>query len=98
MLRGVPVSVDDAVRSGGSWTAARMPNRSALQVHLLAVAERVAAFRAARAGRVEMVVVACLQNLTADEAVAVGALHPKLLLVVLLAVRHAVPVAVSIFF
>lgn len=97
MLRSFPVSVDNTVRSGGSWTAARMPDRGALQVHLLSVAERVAAFCATRTGRVEMMVVTRLQNFTADKAVAVGALNPELLLVVLLAVRHAVPVAKRIF-
>lgn len=86
------MSVYDAVGSGGSWTTARMPNRGALQVHLLAVAERVAAFRATRAGRVEMMIVTCLQDLSADETVAIGALHSELLLVILLAVRHTVPV------
>lgn len=62
MLRGVSiVSVHDTIRSGGgSWTAARVPYGGTLQVHFLPVAERVAAFRAACAGRMEMMVVAGL--------------------------------------
>jgi len=62
MLRGmsVPVSVYDAIGSGGSWTAARVPYSGALQIHLLPVAEWIAAFRAACAGRMEMMVVAGL--------------------------------------
>lgn len=93
MLRGmgIPVSVHDTVGPGGSRAAARMPNGSALQVHLFPIAERVAAFRATRARRVEMMVVAGLQDLAADVAIAVRALYPKLLLIILLAVRHAVP-------
>lgn len=98
MLRGVdvPVSVHDAVRSGGSRTATRVPYSRALQIHLLPVAERIAAFRAACAGRVEMMVVTGLQDLAADVTIAVGALHPELLLVILLAVRHAVSVGARI--
>lgn len=84
------VSIHDAVRSGGSWTAAWMPYGGTLQVHFLAVAERVAAFRATCASRMEMVVVASLQNLAADIAITVGALNSKLLLIIFFAVRHAV--------
>jgi len=40
----------------------------------------------------EMMVVASLQDLTTDIAVAVGAFYSELLLVILLAVRHAVPI------
>lgn len=87
------MSVDDTVGSGRSRTAARMPNGGALQVHLLPVAERVTAFRATRARRMEMMIVTGLQDLAADVAIAVSTLHPELLLVVLLAVRHAVPIA-----
>jgi len=40
----------------------------------------------------EMMVVAGLQNLAANVTVAIGALYSKLLLVIFLAVRHAVSV------
>lgn len=86
------MSVDDAIGPGGSWATAWVPYGGTLQVHFLPIAERVAAFRAARAGRMEMMVVAGLQNLAADVTVAIGALYPKLLLIILLAVRHAVSV------
>ena len=61
-----------------------------LQIHLLAVSERVSALGAACAGRVEVVVVAGLQHLAADVALAVGALDAELGLVVLLAERLAI--------
>lgn len=63
-----------------------MPDRRALEVHLLAVAEGIAALGAAGAGRVEVMVVAGLEDFSADVALAVGALHAERLLVVLLAV------------
>jgi len=69
-----------------------MPDGGSLQIHLFPVAEGIAAFRATRARRMEMMVVASLQDLTTDVAVAVGAFYSELLLVILLAVRHAVPV------
>lgn len=92
MLRGmgVPVSIHDAIGSGGSWTAAWVPYGSTLQVHFFPVAKRVAAFRTAGASRMEMMVIAGLQNLAADVTVAIGAFYSKLLLIILLAVRHAV--------
>lgn len=94
MLRGmgVPVSIHDAIGSGGSWTAAWVPYGSTLQVHFFPVAKRVAAFRTAGASRMEMMVIAGLQNLAADVTVAIGAFYSKLLLIILLAVRHAVSV------
>lgn len=51
--------VERVVRRG---PAARVPDGGALQEHLLAVAERVPALAAARARRVEMVVLARLQR------------------------------------
>jgi len=75
---------------GGTRTASWMPDGAALQVHLFAVAERIAALRAAGTGRMEVVVVARLEHLAADEATAVGALHPESLLIALLAVGHRV--------
>lgn len=69
--------------------AARVPDGRALQEHLLAVAERVAALGAARARGVEVVVVAGLQHLAGDVALAVGAAHAEQPLVVALAVRRA---------
>lgn len=70
--------------------AARVPDGGALQEHLLAVAEGVAALAAARARGVEVVVVAGLQHLARDVPLAVGAAHAVQPLVVALAVRHAV--------
>ena len=61
-----------------------------LQIHLLAIAERVAALGAPGAGRVEVVGVAGLQHLPTDVALAVGALDAVLGLVVLLAVWLAI--------
>lgn len=62
-----------------------------LQVHLLPVPEWVTTLGAPGTRRVEVVVIACLQHLPADEAVAVGTFHPKLGLVVLLAVGETIP-------
>lgn len=67
-----------------------MPNRRALQIHLFAVAEGVAALGTPGTGRVEVVVVSRLQDLAADVPLAVGALHAERLLIVLLAVGLAV--------
>lgn len=69
--------------------AARVPDGGALQEHFLAVAERVAALGAPRARGVEVVVVAGLQHLAGDVALAVGAAHAEQPLVVALAVRRA---------
>ena len=61
-------SVDEVVRVGvslwgvGSGPAAGVPDGGALQEHLLAVAERLAALGAACARRVEVVVVAGLES------------------------------------
>ena len=55
--------VDEVVRGVvgvWAWPTAGMPDGGALQEHLLAVAERLAALGAARARRVEVVVVAGL--------------------------------------
>jgi len=86
------VSVHDAVGSGRSRTATWMPDGGTLQIHLFSVAERIAAFRATCTRRMEMMIVASLQDLTTDIAVAVGAFYSELLLIILLAVRHAVSV------
>lgn len=86
----VLAAVQDGAVLRGAGPAARVPDGAALEVHLLAVAERVAALGAARARGVEVVVVAGLQHLARDVAAAVRALDAELLLVVLLAVRHAV--------
>ena len=64
-----------------------MPDRVALQVHLLTIAEGVAAFRAPGTSRMEVVVAPRLQHLTADVAVAVGTLDTVGLLVALFAER-----------
>lgn len=61
-----------------------------MQVHLLAVAERVAALGAAGAGWMEMVVVAGLQHFSAYVAIAIGTLDAEQLLIAFLAVRRAV--------
>ena len=54
------VAVDDETALPGTGAASRMPDGSALKVHLLPVAKGVATLGAARAGRVEVVVVARL--------------------------------------
>lgn len=77
-------------RLGGTGTATRMPNSAALQVHFLAIAKGIAALGAARTGWMEVMVVARLQHLAADETIAVGALHPEALLVALLAIRNRI--------
>lgn len=89
LAAGAPIQ-NRAQFSGWSGPAARMPDRAALQVHLLAIAERIATLCAARARRMKVVVLAGLQHLAANEAAAVGALDAKQLLVALLAVRYAV--------
>jgi hypothetical protein len=58
-LGGGPAEVERVV---GRGPAARVPDGGALQEHLLAVAERVAALGAARARRVEVVVLARLHH------------------------------------
>lgn len=55
--RDVSVAVG---RLAGARSATRMPNGRTLEVHLLAVAERIAAFRTAGARRVEVIIVAGL--------------------------------------
>lgn len=67
-----------------------MPNGSSLEIHLFAVAERIAALRAARARWMKVMVVTGLQDFSADVAFAVSAFHAVELLVVLLAIRLAV--------
>lgn len=67
-----------------------MPNRGALQIHLFAVAERVSALGTPGTGRVEVVVVTCLQNLAADVPLTISALDTERLLIILLAVGLAV--------
>ena len=58
-------AIDEEVRgvfgSGGAGPAPGMPDGGALQEHLLAVAERLAALGAAGARRVEVVVVSGLE-------------------------------------
>lgn len=67
-----------------------MPNRIPLQVHLLAIPERISTFSAPRTRRMEVVVATCLQHFSAYEAIAVGTFDTVRLLVALLAERHAV--------
>lgn len=81
---------DEAAVGGGAGPAARVPDRVALQVHLFAVAERVAALGAAGARRMEVVVAAGLQHLAADVSIAVGTFDTVRLLVALFAIRHSV--------
>jgi len=88
--RSASAAVQNYAGLGGTRTASRMPDGTALQVHLLAVAEGIAALCAAGTGRMEVVVVARLEHLAANEATAVGTLHPESLLVALLAVGHRV--------
>lgn len=99
MLRrvGLRVTVDDAVGGGGSWTAPRVPDGGSLQEHLLAIAEGIAALGATSARRVEVMVLAGLQDLAAYVPVAVRALNAELFLVVFLAIRHPVSVKLVIF-
>lgn len=67
-----------------------MPNCCSLQIHFFAVPERVAAFGAASARRMEVVVVAGLENLSTDVALAISALNSEGLLVILLTVGLAI--------
>lgn len=90
MAVGGTGAVDDESAIRGTWTAARMPDSVALQVHLLPIPKGIAAFRAAGARGMEVVVAACLQHLAADVSIAVGTLDTVRLLVALLAVRHTV--------
>jgi hypothetical protein len=75
------------VRAG---PAARVPGHLALQVHLLAGHERVAALGAARAARMEVVRLAGLQHLAGDVTFAVDASDAEQLLVVAFAVGAVV--------
>ena len=58
-------AVDEVVRGvlRGAGAAAGVPDGRALQEHLLAVAERLAALGAASAGRMKVVVIARLEHL-----------------------------------
>lgn len=92
MLRSVSftVTIDDAVRATGPWSATRMPYRGTLQVHLFPVPERITALGASRASRMKVMIITGLEDFAADVAVAVGALYAKLFLIILLAVRYPV--------
>lgn len=68
-----------------------LPHIHTLQIHLLSVSKWITTLGASGTRRVEVVVVTCLQHLAADVTFAVGTLYPKLGLVVLLAIREAVP-------
>jgi len=83
-------TIENGAVFGRAGPTPRMPNGATLQIHFLAVAKGVATFRASRARRVEMVVVASLQNLSAYESCAVRAFHAVLFLVVLLTKWHSV--------
>lgn len=67
-----------------------MPNRRALQIHFLAIAEWIAALRATGAGRVEVMVIAGLEHFAADVTLAISAFDAEGLLVILFAVGLAV--------
>lgn len=84
------VAVHDTIGSARARATAGMPNGSALQVHLLSIAERIATLGATGTSRVKMMIVTCLQHLSADVTIAIGAFHAEQLLVILLAIRHPV--------
>lgn len=67
-----------------------MPDGTALQIHLLSIAKRIAALCAARTSRMKVVVLAGLQYLATDESIAVSTLDAERLLITLFTVRHAV--------
>lgn len=89
-LGGVTVTIYDTVRTGRSGSAARMPYRGTLQIHLLSVAKRIAALRASRARRMKVMILSGLQYLAAYVTTAISTLYTELFLIVLLAIRHAV--------
>lgn len=73
-----------------SGTTSRMPYRTTLQVHFLAIAERIATFGAPGARRMEVMIVTSLQHFAADVPITVGTLNTERFLEILLAVRHTI--------
>lgn len=67
-----------------------MPYCTTLQVHFLAISERIAALGTPGARRVEVMIVTSLEHLTANVSVAVGTLDPERFLEILLTVRDAI--------
>lgn len=67
-----------------------MPYRTTLQVHFLAIAERIATFGAPGARRMEVMIVTSLQHFAADVPITVGTLNTERFLEILLAVRHTI--------
>lgn len=86
------VAVHDTIGSARTRATTGMPNGSALQVHLFSIAKRIATLGATGTSRVKMMIVTCLQHLSADVTIAIGAFHTEQLLIILLAIRHPVSV------
>lgn len=63
---------------------------TALQIHFLAIAKWIAAFSAAGACRMKMMIVASLEYFATDKAITVRTFDAKQLLIAFLAVRYAV--------
>lgn len=67
-----------------------MPNGTALQIHFLAITERITALGAPGTGWMEVMVLSGLQHFTTNKAIAVGTLDTERFLVALFTVRHTV--------
>ena len=67
-----------------------MPNSCALQEHFLSIAKRIATLGTSGAGWMKMIVFSSLQDLARDKSEAVGALHPKQVLIAFFAVGSSV--------
>ena len=91
-FRDAPVVTvdDDPAAFVGSGTAPRMPDCGSLQEHFFSIAERIPAFGASGARRMEVVVIAGLQHFSRNEPAAVGAFNPEECLVILFAVGISV--------
>lgn len=86
------MAVHDTIGSARTRATTGMPNGSALQVHFFSIAKRIATLGATGTSRVKMMIVTCLQHLSADVTIAIGAFHTEQLLIILLAIRHPVSV------
>ena len=67
-----------------------MPDGCALQEHFLSIAKRIATLGTPRARRMKMIVFSSLQDFARDKSEAVGALHPKQVLIAFFAVGSSV--------
>lgn len=86
-VRPIHHSGDFCIRTRST---AWMPHSTALQIHLLTITKWIAAFGAACACWMKMMIIASLQHFAADETIAIRALHAEQFLVTFLAIRHTV--------